>query len=80
MLTIEYAKDPHYNTQDNLVIGLTVKFAEFSEELPFGATAHDEMAHGQILYQRALAGDFGEIAPYAGEIIEQPISTGSQTL
>lgn len=64
MFTLEYAKDPIYATEDESTIQLTVKWEEFNEEMPFGANAHDPMPHGVALYNRAVAGEFGVIAPY----------------
>jgi hypothetical protein len=61
-----------------------VKFAEFDEELPFGATNHDPHDHGRDLFERAEAGEFGPIAAYVAPVIEsgnnQPSTTGSQDL
>ena len=64
MLTIQYAKDPIYASEDGRVISLVVKFVEFSEEMPFGATPFDPMPYGVELYNRAVAGEFGHVAPY----------------
>ena len=35
-----------------------------SEPWPFLATPTDSEAHGREIYRRAVAGDFGPIAPY----------------
>lgn len=81
MLTIESATNPVYASEDHTIILLQVKFAEFNEVLPFGATSYDVMPYGVELYNRAKAGEFGEIAPYvAPETQSQPNTTGSQTL
>jgi hypothetical protein len=64
MLTIQYAKDPVYSSEDGQVIDLKVKFYEFSEEIGFGATSFDPVPYGVELYNRAVAGEFGPIAPY----------------
>jgi hypothetical protein len=64
MLTIKYAKDHIYGSEDGQSIDLVVKFAEFAEEMHFGATPFDPMPYGVELYNRALAGEFGLIAPY----------------
>ena len=81
MFTLEYAKNPVWSSDDGQSISLIVKWAEFNEEHPFGATSHDPMPHGVDLYNRAKAGEFGEIAPWV-ETTEQaqPTTTGSQTL
>lgn len=83
MLTIEYAKNPKFNSEDKKQIYLVVKFAEFDEELPFNATSFDSMPYGVELYERALSGEFGEVAafvPPAPNAQMQPISQGAQTL
>jgi hypothetical protein len=83
MLTIEYAKDPYWNSDDGQQIHLTVKFAEFANELPFTAASFDEMPHGVELYNRAKNGEFGAIGPYvppAEPPADQPTTTGSQNL
>lgn len=64
MLTIEYAKNPIYSSEDGQTIDLRVKFVEFAEEIGFGATPFDPMPYGVELYNRALAGDYGPIAPF----------------
>ncbi len=43
--------------------------------IPFHATATDPEAHGRELYQRALAGEFGTVAPYV-----EPPKTKDQLL
>jgi hypothetical protein len=77
MFTLQYAKDPVWNSDDGQQIHLTVKFAEFAEDLPFNATSFDVEPHGRDLYNRAKAGEFGAIAPYVAlpELV-QPITTG----
>jgi hypothetical protein len=68
MFTLEYAKNPIWNNEDGTIILLTVKWEEFVEEMPFGATSFDVEAHGVDLYNRAKAGEFGEVAPYVAPI------------
>lgn len=81
MFTLEYANNPVWHNAEGTSIHLTVKFAEFNEEFPFAANSYDSMPHGVDLYNRAKAGEFGEIAPYVPppEPV-QPISSGTQTL
>lgn len=64
MLTIQYAKDPVYGSADGQTIELIVKFYEFANELPFGATPFDPMPYGVELYNNAVAGLYGPIAPF----------------
>jgi len=64
MFTLEYAKDPVYGDDTGNNIQLIVKWEEFNEEMPFGATSYDPMPYGVDLYNRAKAGEFGAVAPY----------------
>jgi hypothetical protein len=65
MLTLEYAKNPIWaNAEQINAINLTVKWAEFNEEMPFGACSYDPEPHGVDLFNRAKAGEFGAIATY----------------
>jgi hypothetical protein len=81
MVTIESATDPVYANAEGTCITLQVKFEEFAEVMPFGATPFDPMPYGVELYNRALAGEFGPIAPYVPppEPV-QPTTQGAQTL
>ena len=83
MFTLEYAKDPVWNDDTGQSIHLTVKWAEFNEELPFSANSYDSMPHGVDLYNRTKAGEFGEIAPWIDDtppVQPQPSTMGSQDL
>jgi hypothetical protein len=65
MLTLEYAKNPVWTTPEQInSIELIVKWEEFSKEMPFGATSYDPEPWGVDLFNRAKAGEFGEVAPY----------------
>lgn len=81
MFTLEYAKNPQYNSEDQQQIFLEVKFEEFNEELPFNATSFDTEEHGRDLYRRAKAGEFGEVKAYVPPPPrEQPKTSGVQIL
>ena len=81
MLNIEYATNPVFDNADGTNITLQVKFAEFNELMPFGATPNDPMPYGVELYERAKAGEFGPIEPYvAPPESVQPTTQGAQTL
>jgi hypothetical protein len=83
MFTLEYAKNPVWNDDSGESILITVKWAEFNEEHPFSADSYDSMPHGVDLYNRAKAGEFGEIAPWIDRMVAtqpQPQTTGSQDL
>ena len=69
MLTIKYAKNPVWGSTDGQQIQLIVRFEEINEELPFNATSYDCEPHGVDLYNRAKAGEFGEIAPFPAPIV-----------
>jgi hypothetical protein len=71
MFTLEYAKDPIYSSEDGQSICLKVKFYEFSEEMMFSATPFDAMPHGIEIYNRALSGEFGVIAPFVSPATEE---------
>jgi hypothetical protein len=64
MFTLEYAKNPKFVNAEKNCIDLIVKWQEFNEEMPFGANPLDCEAHGRELFERAKAGEFGEVAPY----------------
>jgi len=64
MFTLEYANTPVYGNAEGTSIHLIVKWAEFNKEMPFAATSYDSMPHGVDLYNRAKAGEFGEVATY----------------
>lgn len=68
MFTLEYAKNPIWNDEEHNQILLTVKWEEFVEEMPFGANSWDSEAYGRDLFERAKAGEFGEVAPFVKPI------------
>ena len=59
-MKILYAKDA---THTESGIELIVCFENIGE-VPFHATPDDPEAHGREIYARALAGEFGPVAPY----------------
>lgn len=63
MMKILSAHSPLWSSADQRNIDLMVTF-EGLGELPFTASATDSTAYGRELHARALAGEFGEIAPY----------------
>lgn len=56
------AHSPKYNADGS--IELIVKFPWIEFEVPFSASPTDSEQHGRDLFARAIAGDFGVIAPY----------------
>jgi hypothetical protein len=64
-LTIESASNPVWGDAAQTIITLDVVFAELgSGPVPFTASAHDVTEHGRDLHERAMAGEFGPVAPY----------------
>lgn len=58
-------KNCRWANQEQTVIDCDVDFDDLVEEfIPFSASPTDYHGHGQEIYTRALAGDFGVIAPY----------------
>ncbi len=60
------AHSPAYTVDGS--IALQVQFEGLDGELPFGSSPHDPEWHGRDLYARALAGEFGPIAPYVAPV------------
>jgi len=73
MLTIENARNPQYMNSDGTQIDLLVKFAEVENELPFTATAKDDEPYCAELFNNAINGVYGEIAPYIDPYIDATI-------
>jgi len=79
MFTLEYAKNPVYENEQGTFINLIVKWEEFAEEMPFGASPNDCEEHGRDLFARAKAGEFGEVAPYVPLVTTNIPTEGTQT-
>lgn len=68
MLTIESARAPRWADQAQTTIELFVTFAEYKEkigEIPFTAHSFDAEAHCREVFDRAVAGEYGPIKPFA---------------
>ena len=66
-MTITYtdARNPRWADIGQTYIELEVNFDNLEEEyVPFAANPNDSMAHGVEIYNRAVAGDFGEVGAY----------------
>ena len=63
-MNIISASNPIFINDEHTLIHLDVQFEEFKELLPFGASPTDCEDHGRELFERAMAGEFGPIAPY----------------
>jgi hypothetical protein len=68
-MIVEYVKNCVYANAETTKINCLVKFVEFNEELPFTATIDDVETHGKDIFNRAIAGEFGAIAPYVAPVI-----------
>lgn len=64
MLTIESAHSPKFMNATGDEIDLMVKFAEVNQELPFTARPVDSQDYCVELFNNAVAGMYGDVAPY----------------
>lgn len=58
------ARDPRWANAEHTAIDLNASFPWLNEEVPFTAMPNDCEEHGVDLFNRAVAGEFGSIAPY----------------
>lgn len=61
------AHTPSYAQNGNII--LTVKFPSLPDEVVFCASPNDIESHGRELFERATAGEFGDIAPYVEPVV-----------
>lgn len=61
MMNIISAHSPEFSANSNITLLATF---EGIGEVPFTASPDDPEAHGRELYARAIAGEFGPVAPY----------------
>ena len=80
MFTLEYAKNPQWASENSNSIILTVKWKEFNEEYLFCATSYDIYQHGVNLFNKAKAGDFGEVKAYKSVTQPKFQTQGHQTI
>jgi len=73
------AHNPKYADYAQTTIDLVIEHPDFGT-LPFTASVNDIEPLGQTLYARALAGDFGDIAPYDGSPPSDPIDALAQQM
>lgn len=64
MLTFTTVTNLKYVSADHQIISMMVKFDDFDEAISFVATANDVEEHGRLLFEKAIAGDFGSIAEF----------------
>ena len=63
-MIIQTARDPKYMNAEGDEIDLIVKFEEMEHELPFTARPVDSQDYCVELFNNAVAGMYGDIAPY----------------
>lgn len=67
------ASNPRYSNSENTSILLDCEFSHYpGEVMPFNAMPNDVAAHGRDVYARAVAGEFGPVAPYILPPVEIP--------
>jgi hypothetical protein len=57
-------REPKWNAADRSSINCLATFEHLPREMPFTAAPYDCEPHGREIYQRIIAGEFGEIAPF----------------
>jgi hypothetical protein len=73
------AQNPKWGNAEHTLIDVEAKFQHYPEEwgyLGFTADPNDPEAHGRDLYNRCVAGEFGEIAEYVAPpepVVEEPV-------
>jgi hypothetical protein len=85
--TLVSASDPVWANDEQTLILLNATFAELPglAGAPFAASKDDVEPHGVDIFHRAVAGEFGEIAPYSPQppdtlVIPEPPSRHMQPL
>lgn len=64
-MNLTEARNPKYKNAEETLIDIEVKFQELGDQwLPFTANPDDTVAHGVDIYNRAVAGEFGEIESF----------------
>lgn len=73
MLTITSARAPRWDDAENTALSLLVIFEELKDvgEMPYTAHANDSEAHCRQLFERAVAGEFGTIAPFVPRVLTE---------
>ena len=57
-------REPRWSAADRSSIDCLVKFEHLPREASFTASPYDCAPHGQEIYRRCVAGEFGDIAPF----------------
>lgn len=61
-IIIESVRNPRWSSEDGSTIDCLLRTNHLVDEVPFTASKHDCEPHGREVYERCLAGEFGEIA------------------
>lgn len=70
-MQLKYAKTPRWSDEAQTRIDLVICWEDWPQELPFTASADDSEDHGRKIYQQAVEGLYGEIAPF---VSPEPLS------
>lgn len=79
-MQLEYAKNPAWSNADHTAIDLKIKWVGINEEFPFTAMPTDVELHGRQIFENAVAGAYGDVAPYVPQqvFVDEPTpATGS---
>jgi hypothetical protein len=78
------ASNPRYSNAEGTSIDLQVQFDTFPDPGPFTAVPNDIYPYGTQLYNDAVAGVYGPVAPYVppapAPAPSQPTTTGTQAV
>ncbi len=70
-LTLVSVTNPRWTNPEHTTVDVIARFAEIDADLPFTATPWDCEAHGQEIYTKVLAGEYGPIAEYVWPSVEE---------
>lgn len=76
MNTVVSARDPRWSDQSHSAIVLMVIFSETKElygEMPFAASPDDSEPYGVELFERAVAGEFGEVQEPTKDMVQAQV-------
>jgi hypothetical protein len=71
-------REPRWNAENRSSVSCLVKFEHLPNEVEFAAAPHDIESHGREIYERIVAGEFGEIAPFEAPPPSPPIPPDAQ--
>jgi len=68
------ASNPVWANAQNTAINILAQFDTFADPMPFTASPTDPEQYGRDIYARAVADEFGVVAPY----VPPPVPTDGQ--